>query len=616
VSSAILRSTKSSTAFPHRPTSSPPSLIADSFVDSSSVEHAKAFINRANETNTPGSFSTSASSTSRTACIMTLSAEIVSSLGTMQKAKDFKGEEATDLEAVSGRAPSEEELDSRDPPPMVIESLQCLPPCLPPPVLVSSSSLVGKSLLLNPQVVTPRKRKLTLSAFRRPEQTVRLTDSDRSRLLENEYDLRSAGCRVLGHGTFSTVRLAFRLGDGAKVAVKSISKHDALRARRLRRTGCSTSSASARHLDEWEILRRMRDCPYIMQLLDVLETDEEIHLITEYCDGGELYNAIQEKGKRNRSAFRRGRYTEAQAARITHQILQALAALHAKNIVHRDVKPENILLLLRPQENETDNIPIKLCDFGMARLHVCPSTVETTTTTTVAASSEAEAVSTPTAVTSASSDGDSSPSSPGVVYTTTNAPPELCGRTTNHSNCGHGGPPVDMYATGVTLYILLCGFPPVFVEDQVEFPDAFWNDISETVKVLLRKLLHPDPHQRITAQQALLDPWVRPPPTRVVRRGSIGASLELVRARLYQSGVGVAHATNNERSCESTHHSTTSRLAGQKRRSSNAGLSILLSPPRCTKSQFRSTNVSSSTLVGAMELADLYQQQQVSSKGD
>jgi serine/threonine protein kinase len=548
---------------------------------------------------------------------MTLSAEILSSLGTMPKGKDFKGEEASDLVAASRRAPLEEERDGRDPPPMVIESLQCLPPCLPPPVLVSSSSLVGKSLLLNPQVVTPRKRKLTLSAFRRPEQTVRLTDSDRSRLLENEYDLRSAGCRVLGHGAFSTVRLAFRLCDGAKVAVKSISKHDALRARRLRRTGSSTSAASARHLDEWDILRRMRDCPYIMQLLDVLETDEEIHLITEYCDGGELYNAIQEKGKRNRSAFRRGRYTEAQSARITHQLLQALAALHANNIVHRDVKPENILLLLRPQENETDNIPIKLCDFGMARLHVCPSTEETTATVaTSSESSETEAVSTPTAVTSTSSDGDSSPSSPGVVYTT-NAPPELCGRTTNHSNCGHGGPPVDMYATGVTLYILLCGFPPVFVEDQVEFPDAFWNDISETVKVLIRKLLHPDPHLRISAKQALLDPWVRPPPTRVVRRGSIGASLELVRARLYQSGVGVARATGNETSCESTHHSTTSRLAGQKRRSSNAGLSILLSPPRCTKNQFRSTTASSSsTLVGALELADLYQPQQVRSQGD
>merc|ERR1712232_458014 len=98
------------------------------------------------------------------------------------------------------------------------------------------------------KAATPKKPRLTLSAFRRPEQTVRLTESDPTRCLENEYDLRGPGCGVLGHGAFSTVRLGIRRSDRVKVAVKSIAKHEALRARRLRRGG-------RRHLDEWDILR-------------------------------------------------------------------------------------------------------------------------------------------------------------------------------------------------------------------------------------------------------------------------------------------------------------------------------------------------------------------------
>ena len=373
----------------------------------------------------------------------------------------------------------EPEVDSRDPP-VAVEPLHIVGSSDVPPSRGSISKV-------SPTPVTPRKPRLTLSAFRRPEQTVRLTRSDPSRMLESEYDLRSPECRVLGHGAFSTVRLAIRLCDGVRVAVKSIAKHEALRARRLRRGGSS-------HLDEWEILRLMENNPYIISLIDVFETDEEIHLITEYCEGGELFDAIQKKGNR-RSSFRRGRFSEPQASRITNQILRALVDIHSHNIVHRDVKPENILLV---SQDESD-LQVKLCDFGVARLHREKS--------------------------DSPSDGESSPSTPGLAYTTNDAP-EVC----------HGaeGPAIDVYALGVTLYILLCGFPPVFCDEQVVFPDAYWDDISEEAKAIIRKMLHPNPCQRITAAASLQDPWIRQQTTRV-RRGSISANLELVRARLSKS---------------------------------------------------------------------------------
>ena len=371
--------------------------------------------------------------------------------------------------------PLEGEVDSRDTLPVTNALHVDLP-------TAKSSSTTTTSF---PSPVTPRKAKLTLSAFRRPEETVRLTDCDASRLLENEYNLRAPGCQVIGHGAFSTVRSAIQISNGRKVAIKSISKFDALRARRLRRGG-------SRHMDEWEIMRLLKKNPHVLTLLDVFETNEEIHLITEYCEGGELFNAIKQQGSKINSYRNRGRYSEAQAARITNQILRALVELHSHGIVHRDIKPENIFLLNR---DESD-IQVKLGDFGCARL-------------------SREAFDNP-------SDGESSPATPALTNTS-NPPPEI--------GKGRCGTKADVYSLGVSLYIILCGFPPVFCEDVVEFPEAYWSDVSADAKSILRSMLHSDPCQRISAAEALNNPWV----CQRVRSDSVSTRLDCVRSQLYKT---------------------------------------------------------------------------------
>lgn len=311
------------------------------------------------------------------------------------------------------------------------------------------------------------KPRLTLSAFRRPEESVRVADPDRTRKLSDSYKL-SGG---IGHGAMSTVRLAERRSDGTKFAIKTVSKHDVLRTRRFGRR--------PRHMDEWEALRMLKDNPNVIDLIDVYETDDEVQMVLEYCGGGELFDYIQRKRTKSAPYAQ----SEVQAAKITEQMLSVLNDLHGRGIVHRDVKPEN-LLLTTSGGNE-----VKICDFGIARLlqDDCDSPD-----------------------TCSSDDEGSSPGrnrAYSKVGSDLYAAPEVC--------MGDGyGTAVDMYSLGVTIYVFLYGFPPIFdLQDDgeagVSFPDTNWSRISEDAKDLIRCMLEVDPEQRITAEKALNSAWIK-----------------------------------------------------------------------------------------------------------
>ena len=390
------------------------------------------------------------------------------------------------------------------------------------PALAASTSLSSSS---SSHRHKKENGKLTLSAFRRS--AVRLTRADPERKLEDSYELKTptgTSNSILGHGAFSTVRLAVRRADQLPVAVKSIAKHEALRARRLR--------VGKHGLEEWDILKMMRSHPFIINLMEIFETEDEIILVLEYCKGGELFNAIQRRRNR-KQAMRRGQYTESQAAVITSQILKALADLHAAGIVHRDVKPENILLT----ETNDDRIRVKLCDFGMAR------------------SLRQDAAEDSSEMGSSCDDGIKSGESSPVVTPGRSRAYSIVGSNFYAApEIAYGNPydtAEDIYSLGVTLYILLCGCPPCFSgpnSDEVIFPNSYWSDVSQDAKELVKRMLHHDPFQRITAREALRDKWIwqhlqyhkhRPSilKPRVARFASPDrcSNLDVVRNQLYQN---------------------------------------------------------------------------------
>eukprot|EP01012_Entosiphon_sulcatum_P006231 TRINITY_DN1292_c0_g1_i1.p1 TRINITY_DN1292_c0_g1~~TRINITY_DN1292_c0_g1_i1.p1 ORF type:complete len:480 (-),score=63.20 TRINITY_DN1292_c0_g1_i1:7-1446(-) len=229
---------------------------------------------------------------------------------------------------------------------------------------------------------------------------------------------------------------------------------------------------------ETEILRRCNH-PNILHLYEIIETPTQICLLMEYVEGGDLYEYI----------VQRKSLTEQEAARITKGILQAVEYLHNASppVVHRDIKPENVLIGGAAAEK------VLLGDFGMAKVLSGP-TVECT---------------------------------PGG--TSFYLPPEIIEGMQQHGTNPRPSnikdmKSLDLWSTGVVLYILLCGSPPFKgvanpetdtelqlqqIRKGVDFPLPAWAGVSDGAKNLVRGLLQVDPTRRLNVRQALADPWLR-----------------------------------------------------------------------------------------------------------
>lgn len=252
----------------------------------------------------------------------------------------------------------------------------------------------------------------------------------------------------LGRGAFSIVKLAINKETGAKVAVKVIDK-------------TKMSEQYKKNLQmETDILRKVRH-PNIIQMNEIYETDEYLFLVMEMVTGGELFDKIIEKGC----------YTEGEAAILVRKIVSAIDYLHDLDICHRDLKPENLLLASKDEDTE-----VKIADFGLSKIISKQVMMQTACGT------------------------------PGYVA------PEVLSATGYEKE-------VDMWSIGVITYILLCGFPPFFGEtvpelfEQImgadyDYPEDYWNDVSDEAKAFIDALLVVEPAKRMTTKQALEHPWL------------------------------------------------------------------------------------------------------------
>lgn len=210
-------------------------------------------------------------------------------------------------------------------------------------------------------------------------------------------------------------------------------------------------------LNEIEILLRVKH-PHIIELIDIFEDEDGMVLCMELVSGGELFDRIVE----------RDHFSEESAAKVMSQLFDAIAYLHNLGIVHRDLKPENLLLL-----NKTDDI-IKIADFGLSKLY------------------SEEMMST-------------------ACGTPSYVAPEIL-------LCSGYDKQIDMWSAGVIMYILLCGYPPFYNDNEsvlfesimsgnFEFHSPYWDHISPQAKDLIMKLLVVDPSKRLSAEEALNHPW-------------------------------------------------------------------------------------------------------------
>ncbi|XP_069374686.1 calcium/calmodulin-dependent protein kinase type II delta 1 chain isoform X16 [Paralichthys olivaceus] len=227
----------------------------------------------------------------------------------------------------------------------------------------------------------------------------------------------------------------------------------------------NTKKLSAR--DHQKLEREARICrllkhPNIVRLHDSISEEGFHYLVFDLVTGGELFEDI----------VAREYYSEADASHCIQQILESVNHCHINGIVHRDLKPENLLLA-----SKLKGAAVKLADFGLA--------IEV--------------------------QGDQQAwfgfaGTPGYLS------PEVLRKDPY-------GKPVDMWACGVILYILLVGYPPFWDEDQhrlyqqikagaYDFPSPEWDTVTPEAKDLINKMLTINPAKRVTATDALKHPWI------------------------------------------------------------------------------------------------------------
>ena len=249
--------------------------------------------------------------------------------------------------------------------------------------------------------------------------------------------------RLIGKGAFGKVNIGLQVLTGRIVAIKSFNK------KKLK-----NEQAKTKILYEIELMKNLRHSS-VVKLLDTFETKDYLLIIMENVSGGDLLTFVKKRTKLNEKICKY----------IFKQLLLSLKFIHSKNIIHRDIKLDNILIDL--------NNNIKLCDFGVGKIIHEGEIIK-------------EQCGTPAYIA-----------------------PEIL------ENKGYEGPPVDIWSSGVVLYAMLSGTVPFKANNLSDLHNIIISgnykeikDISDDCKDLLNKLLKVNPKERITIDEALKHNWL------------------------------------------------------------------------------------------------------------
>ncbi|XP_077421841.1 serine/threonine-protein kinase SIK3 homolog isoform X2 [Vanacampus margaritifer] len=249
--------------------------------------------------------------------------------------------------------------------------------------------------------------------------------------------------RTIGKGNFAVVKLATHIITKAKVAIKIVDKTQ-LDDENLKKI-----------FREVQIMKLLKH-PHIIRLYQVMETERMIYMVTEYASGGEIFDHL----------VAHGRMAEKDARKKFKQIVAAVHFCHCRNIVHRDLKAENLLL--------DHNLNIKIADFGFSNLF---------------------------------SRGQ-------LLKTWCGSPPYAAPELFEGKE--YDGPKVDIWSLGVVLYVLVCGALP-FDGSTLQnlrarvlsgkFRIPFF--MSTDCEYLIRHMLVLEPSRRLTMEQICKNKWMR-----------------------------------------------------------------------------------------------------------
>uniref|UniRef100_A0A8C2HH87 Ribosomal protein S6 kinase n=2 Tax=Cyprinus carpio TaxID=7962 RepID=A0A8C2HH87_CYPCA len=218
--------------------------------------------------------------------------------------------------------------------------------------------------------------------------------------------------------------------------------------------------------EEIEILLRYGQHPNIITLKDVYDDGKFVYLVMELMRGGELLDRI----------LRQKCFSEREASAVLCTITKTVEYLHSQGVVHRDLKPSNILYVDETGDPES----IRICDFGFAKQ----------------LRAENGLLMTP-------------------CYTANFVAPEVLKKQGYDAAC-------DIWSLGILLYTMLAGFTP-FANGPDDTPEEIlarigsgkfalsggnWDTVSDAAKDIVSKMLHVDPHQRLTAPLVLRHPWI------------------------------------------------------------------------------------------------------------